>query len=212
MTLISLCLFAYLLGSIPFGLLFARLFGKEDLRRTGSGNIGATNALRAGGWGMGLATLAGDVLKGAVPVFLALILTPENGVGGPDLWMSMAAICSFFGHLFPIYLKFSTGGKGVATAAGCFAVISPFALAVSLTAFLLVAGISRRVSAGSLAAAALLPVAVFWITESLTLSGCALGIALMVIVRHKDNIRRLINGQESKIRVEKKRKTGREND
>lgn len=204
MTLIYLCLFAYLLGAVPFGLVFAKLFGTEDLRRIGSGNIGATNALRAGGWGLGVATLIGDALKGAIPVFLALAFAPKNNAGNPDLWMALAAVSSFSGHLFPVYLKFRSGGKGVATAAGCFAVISPPALAVSLTAFLLIAGISKRVSAGSLAAAALLPVAVFWINGSLIFSGCALIIALMVILRHRDNIRRLLDGTETEIRLKTK--------
>jgi glycerol-3-phosphate acyltransferase PlsY len=199
MTIIYLCIFAYLLGSVPFGLVFARLFTKQDLRRIGSGNIGATNALRAGGWRLGLATLAGDVSKGAIPVFLALFLHPGNEPGGPDLWMALAATCAFFGHLFPVYLRFSTGGKGVATAAGCFAIMSPVAIVISLGAFLAVAGVSRRVSAGSLAAAALLPVAVFWVNGSLILSGCALVISMMIIFRHRDNILRLLAGTEPKI-------------
>jgi len=199
MTLAYLCIFAYLLGSIPFGLIFANLFTNEDLRRIGSGNIGATNALRAGGWRLGLATLVGDGLKGAIPVYLALVLSSNHSSGPADLWMTLSAFCAFSGHLFPVYLKFSTGGKGVATAAGCFAVISPLALAVSLAAFVIVAGVSRRVSAGSLVAAALLPIAVFWITRSIVLSGCALVISMMVIFRHRDNIRRLLAGTEPKI-------------
>jgi len=197
--LTCICLFAYLLGSVPFGLVFAKLFTKQDLRKIGSGNIGATNALRAGGWRLGLATLAGDISKGAIPVFLALLLHPGNEPGSPDLWMALAATIAFLGHLFPVYLKFSTGGKGVATAAGGFAIISPLALAVSTAAFLAVAGVSRRVSAGSLAAAALLPVAVFWINGSLILSGCALVISMMIIFRHRDNISRLLAGTEPKI-------------
>jgi glycerol-3-phosphate acyltransferase PlsY len=199
MTLTYLCIFAYLLGSIPFGLVFANLFTKQDLRRIGSGNIGATNALRAGGWRLGLATLAGDGLKGAIPVYLALVLSSNHSAGPAALWMTLSAIGAFLGHLFPVYLKFSTGGKGVSTAAGCFAVISPLALAVSLAVFVIVAGVSRRVSAGSLAAAAILPIAVFWITRSMVLSGCALAISMMVILRHRDNIRRLLAGTEPKI-------------
>lgn len=201
MILFFLCFFAYLLGSVPFGLVFARFFKKQDLRRTGSGNIGATNALRAGGWRLGLATLAGDVLKGAIPAFAAMLLCPDHPPGQEAVWTGLAALSAFFGHLFPVYLKFSAGGKGVATAAGGFSVISPSALAVCLAAFFLGAGISRRVSAGSLAAAGILPGAVFFFTRDGFLSGCALVTALLVIFRHRDNIRRLRSGTEPEIRL-----------
>lgn len=197
--IILLCIFAYLIGSIPFGLVFAKLFNAMDLRKIGSGNIGATNALRAGGWALGLATLACDVLKGAVPVVVASSASQGYGTGSTEIWMALTAISAFFGHLFPVYLKFKTGGKGVATAAGCFSVISPMALAVSIAAFIIAVAGSKRVSAGSLAAAALLPVGVYWINQSVILSGCALIISLSVIFRHKDNIRRLSAGTEPKI-------------
>jgi glycerol-3-phosphate acyltransferase PlsY len=197
-TLISLIIFAYLIGSIPFGLIFAKIFTSQDLRKIGSGNIGATNAKRAGGWRLGVATLACDVLKGAIPLLIAAAIGPENGL--KEIWMALTAISAFSGHLFPVYLKFKTGGKGVATTAGCFAVISPMALAISLIAFIIVIAISKRVSAGSLAAAASLPISIIWLNPSPAIFGCALFISISIIFRHKDNIRRLLDGTEPKIR------------
>jgi glycerol-3-phosphate acyltransferase PlsY len=198
-TLISLCAFAYLIGSVPFGLVFTKIFISRDLRKIGSGNIGATNAKRAGGWRLGLATLACDILKGAIPVLIAAAVSPGSDNGLKEIWMALTAISAFCGHLFPVYLKFKTGGKGVATAAGCFAVISPIALAISLVAFILAVGISKRVSAGSLAAATALPVSVIFLNQSPAIIGCALFISIAIIFRHKDNIKRLIAGTEPKL-------------
>ncbi len=196
---IILCLFAYLLGSIPFGLVLARVFKSVDLREIGSGNIGATNARRAGGWGLGIATLICDVLKGVIPVVIAGMMNGGNGRLTGEIWMAATAVCAVSGHLFPVYLKFKTGGKGVATAAGCFAVISPLALSLSLAVFLLAARISNRVSAGSLAAASVLPFGVFWTSHSLVLAGCAMIISGAIIVRHRGNIKRLRDGSEPPI-------------
>jgi len=198
-TLIYLCVFAYLLGSIPFGLVFIKIFTAQDLRKIGSGNIGATNARRAGGWRLGLATLICDVLKGAIPVLIASTASPGNENALKEIWMAISAISAFCGHLFPVYLKFKTGGKGVATAAGCFVVISPVALLIALAAFVITAGISKRVSAGSLAAAASLPISVFWMNQSPAIIGCTLIISMAIIIRHKDNIKRVFAGTEPKI-------------
>lgn len=200
-----LCLFAYLLGAIPFGLILAQKFKSVDLRTIGSGNIGATNARRAGGWRLGVATLLCDMAKGAVPVGLMGTLVGGESTGMAEVWMGAAAICAVSGHLFPIYLGFKTGGKGVSTAAGCFAVISPPAMAMSLMVFLAAALFSNRVSVGSIAAAAVLPFGVFWATRSLVLTGCALVVAGMVISRHRDNIKRLREGREPMIRERKHR-------
>ena len=200
MTIIYLCIFAYLTGSIPFGLVFAKIFTAQDLRKIGSGNIGATNAKRAGGWRLGLATLACDVLKGAIPVLIAASVSQEYENGLKEIWMALTAISAFSGHLFPVYLKFKTGGKGVATAAGCFAVISPISLAISLVAFIITVVISNRVSAGSLAAAATLPISLLWLHQPPVIIGCTLFISLAIITRHKDNIKRLLAGTEPTIR------------
>jgi glycerol-3-phosphate acyltransferase PlsY len=132
-------------------------------------------------------------------VMIAAAVSPENENGLKEIWMALSAISAFCGHLFPVYLKFKTGGKGVATAAGCFAVISPVVLVIALAAFFITAGISKRVSAGSLAAAATLPISVFWINQSPAIIGCTLFISLAIIIRHKDNIKRLLAGTEPKI-------------
>jgi acyl phosphate:glycerol-3-phosphate acyltransferase len=193
----GLCAAAYLLGAAPSGLILVKMTTRLDLRKVGSGNIGATNARRAGGWPIGIATLICDVLKGAIPVALAgWMMGPGPGGIIRDLWMAAVALCAFFGHLFPVYLKFKTGGKGVATAAGCFAVLSPAALGIAVAAFILVAGFSRRVSAGSLAAAAVLPMGVAWFEGPYLFFGCALLISVMVVQRHQANIRRLLMGLE----------------
>ncbi len=191
---------AYLLGAIPFGLLLVKWFKSVDLRQTGSGNIGATNAGRAGGWPLGLFTLLFDVLKGAMPVYLAGIIFPASTGTTHFLALALTAVGAFCGHLFPVYLKFKTGGKGVAAAAGSFAVISPVSLIISLTVFIICAALSNRVSPGSIAAAVSLPVAVFFIEQIWVLVGCAAFIALMVIIRHRDNIQRLCAGTEPTIR------------
>ncbi len=198
-TIAGLFLFAYLIGSIPFGLVSARLFKTADLRSAGSGNIGATNALRTGGLKPGLATLAGDLLKGAVPVMLAAALFSGDGPRVREVGMSICALAAFLGHLYPVYLKFKTGGKGVATAAGCFAVISPATLLATLAVFLGVTLLSRRVSAGSLSAALFLPAGVFGILHSLVFTGCALAVSALIIFRHRANISRLIAGTEPPI-------------
>ncbi len=191
----GLCAAAYLLGAVPSGLILVKLTTRLDLRNVGSGNIGATNARRAAGWPMGIATLFFDVLKGATPVALAGWAADPGGVNR-ELWMAAVGLSAFLGHLYPIYLNFKTGGKGVATAAGCFAVMSPPSLGVAVAAFVLVTGGSRRVSAGSVAAALVLPVAVAWFEGPYIIFGCALIISALVIRRHRDNIRRLLMGIE----------------
>ena len=194
-TLLSLLVFAYLLGSIPFGLILVKLFKSKDIREIGSGNIGATNVRRAAGWGLGIVTLAFDILKGAVPVYVAGHLAGAD-MACNDIWISLTALSAFCGHLFPVYLKFKTGGKGVATAAGCFAVLSWPALVIALLVFVFAAGLSKRVSVGSLAAAAVLPAGVMWAQRSMVLTGCALAISALVLYRHRENIQRLMAGNE----------------
>ncbi len=191
--------FAYLLGAIPFGLILSRIFASKDLRQIGSGNIGATNAWRAGGWGLGIATLACDILKGAVPVYLAGLLMAEKGDTAAQGYAALTALAAFSGHLFPVYLGFKTGGKGVATAAGCFAVLSPFGLAVAFMVFLAAAVGLKRVSAGSLAAAVALPMGTVWAEPSWIPVGCAMIMSAVIILRHHDNISRILAGIEPKI-------------
>ena len=203
--LIGLPILAYLLGSVPWGLVLTRMFTPVDIRRQGSGNIGATNVRRLAGTPLGLLTLTGDLLKGAAPVYLAANVTGLDPIQ-QALFVSTVALAAFAGHLFPLYLKLKGGGKGVATAAGCFLVISPMAVLAALIAFLLILGWSRRVSAGSLSAAAVLPAAVWWRLGSPVYCACAVLMAVLIVLRHRDNIRRLLNGSEPTLRGEKKRR------
>jgi acyl phosphate:glycerol-3-phosphate acyltransferase len=203
--LIGLPILAYLLGSVPWGLVLTRMFTTVDIRRQGSGNIGATNVRRLAGTPLGLLTLAGDLLKGAAPVYLAVNVTGLDPIQ-QALFVSVVALTAFAGHLFPLYLKLKGGGKGVATAAGCFLVISPMSVLAVLIAFLLILGWSGRVSAGSLSAAAVLPAAVWWRLGSPVYCGCAVLMAVLIVLRHRDNIRRLLNGSEPAVSGEKKRR------
>ena len=201
-TFSGLLLFAYLLGSIPWGLILNNIFARNDIRLKGSGNIGATNVTRESGVIPGLLTLAGDILKGAVPVYLALVaLGPAGGSG--DIYLAAVALAAFLGHLFPIYLKFRDGGKGVATAAGCFAVVSPAAVLAAGVVFIAMLFMARRVSVGSLSAAAVLPLAV-WIAADSTLMTATAGIvAVFIFIRHRDNLKRLLAGKEPEFRLKK---------
>ncbi len=190
---------AYLLGSIPWGVVFTRTFASVDIRRQGSGNIGATNVSRVAGSTLGLLTCAGDVLKGAAPVYPALILAGENQ-GTGDLLPAVVALGAFFGHLYPLFLKFKDGGKGVATCAGCFVVLSPPACLSTLLTFITVLFASKRVSVGSLAAAAVLPVAVWFTTGSFHFTAGAVIMTIFIFIRHTENIKRLISGTEPRFR------------
>ncbi|MEE4355674.1 MAG: glycerol-3-phosphate 1-O-acyltransferase PlsY [Desulfococcaceae bacterium] len=189
---------AYLLGSVPFGLIAGRIFAGEDIRKHGSGNIGATNARRRAGNCAGILTLAGDIAKGAFPVYLAFRLS-ASGTGWEDVYVSFVAICAFAGHLYPFFMKGKGGGKGVATAGGCFLIISPFALLISVLVFILTVCMSSRVSAASLTGSAMLPPAVWIATASPVFCACAVIIAFWILVRHRENIRRLMAGTEPRI-------------
>jgi acyl phosphate:glycerol-3-phosphate acyltransferase len=191
--------FSYLLGSIPTGLLLTRVFTPINIRQAGSGNIGATNVGRTAGPGLGVLTLAGDILKGALPVWLAVSMTTPNDVWGA-LYVAIVAFAAFSGHLFPVYMKFKNGGKGVATAAGCFGVISPVALVILILVFIMFVCWSSRVSLASLAAAAVLPVAIWKATGSKVMLGCAVVTSVFIYFRHMDNIKRLLAGTEPPIR------------
>jgi glycerol-3-phosphate acyltransferase PlsY len=196
--LVGFVIGAYLLGSVPFGLILTRKFTSVDIRAEGSGNIGATNVRRVAGTALGVLTLAGDFLKGAIPVYIALVLTGDKGSCG-EFYISVTAIAAFWGHLYPVFLKFKGGGKGVATAAGCFIVISPLSFLAVLMLFILATFFYRRVSAGSLAASALLPFAVWVINHSFLYTFCAVIISVFIFFRHRENIKRLLSGTEPAI-------------
>lgn len=188
---------AYLLGAVPSGLLVVRLLTGTDIRRYGSGNIGATNARRAAGNLGGLMTLAGDVAKGAVPAALALSHAGLSGSMGGAL-PAAAVLAAFLGHLYPVYLRFR-GGKGVATAGGGLAVLAPASVLAALVVFLAVVAVDRRVSLGSMAAAATLPLSAVIAGAPGATVVLATVIALLILLRHRDNMRRLRNGTEPRI-------------
>ena len=190
---------AYLLGSIPSGYLLVLVFRRQDVRATGSGNIGATNVARSGGKGLGILTLALDCLKAFVAVVIAQHLAP----GDVDLAV-IAAVAAILGHVFPVWLNFR-GGKGVACALGVFLALSwPTALS-TLGIFLLVAFATKYVSLASVAGAAALPVAamIFMPYRSPVFIAGIVFIPLLVILKHSANIARLKNGTESKFGTKK---------
>lgn len=195
----GLSVFAYLLGSIPCGLILTKRFASIDIRQKGSRNIGATNVRRVAGTTLGAFTLAGDLLKGALPVCLAVYAMAGTDKLTGEIYLSIIALSAFLGHLYPVYIKFKAGGKGVATAAGCFIIISPIACFVAMLIFILFIFLSRRVSAGSLSGAAVLPVAVWLTSHSIPLTTCALITTIFIFSRHKDNIKRLLSGTEPVI-------------
>jgi glycerol-3-phosphate acyltransferase PlsY len=181
---------ACLLGSVPFGYLLVRWREGADIRAVGSGNIGATNVFRQKSRALGVLTLALDAGKGALAVWLALRFAP----GSP--WPETAAVTACYAHAFPVFLKFK-GGKGVATGAGAFAVLHPMGTLASVGVFALLAAVTRYVSVGSIAAAAALPASAWLlpVRHSYTLLA-ALAVGALVAVRHRDNIRRLMEGTE----------------
>ncbi len=190
---------AYIMGSIPFGLVVARGFGHADIRTAGSGNIGATNVRRTAGNLAGLLTLAGDALKAALPVWLAGLLYAVGQSFWSDAYLGLVALCALGGHLYPVFFRGRTGGKGVATAGGGLLALAPAALAVSLLVFVMAACWLNRASAASLLATALLPLVVWKTTDSPALVGWALLTFVLVAWRHRDNILRLAQGAEPRI-------------
>lgn len=191
MTLLALLVLSYLCGSIPTGVLLARRRG-VDPRDIGSGNIGATNVARAAGNTAGALTLIGDASKGLLPVALAAQL----GVG--DNGRALVALAAFTGHLYPCFLGFQ-GGKGVAIALGVLLGLAPLGMAVAVPVFLLTVLVSRYVSLGSILAAAITPIvlAVLGYPTSTTIVALVMGVC--IAVRHRDNIRRMRFGTESRV-------------
>jgi len=200
---LALLLVSYLLGSIPFGLILARLFGGADVRKTGSGNIGATNVARVAGPAAGVLTLLLDTEKGWLAVWLAgRMMHGESG------FLVAAGFFALLGHCFPPWLRFR-GGKGVATAAGIFGGLCPEALLAALILFGLVVWFWHYVSLGSLAAAAAIPLLVYFLwaphfaPPHIVTAGSLL-IAAVVIFQHRGNIGRLSRGEEPKFSFSKK--------
>jgi glycerol-3-phosphate acyltransferase PlsY len=183
---------SFLVGSLPTGYWVVRWRKGVDLRTVGSGNVGATNVFRAAGWKAGGFTLAVDILKGFFPASLAV--THLGGEVAP-LLVSVAAV---LGHTFTPFLRFR-GGKGVATSAGVFLALLPAPTLIAVAVFAAVFAVGRRVSLGSIAAAAALPTAAFALVGFGGRSFLALAVGLFVIVKHAGNIRRLIRGEEKPL-------------
>jgi len=197
-TLISIPAAAYLLGSIPFGLSMGKLFGAADIRKAGSGNIGATNVARVAGPFAGILTLLLDAAKGAFAVILAARLSDQSST-----WTMIAGLCALLGHCFPIWLGFH-GGKGVATGLGAFLFLAPKAVLIAAVIFIAVAVSSRYVSLGSIVAVAAFPF-LAWLIGQYHISGMGLalisGASLLILVKHRTNMRRLLAGTENRVGV-----------
>lgn len=182
----------YLIGSIPFGLLYGRLAG-IDVRMQGSGNIGATNVNRLLGKKLGLMTLASDLLKGLLPMLIgAHILAPH-----PDahLWIMLTGTAAFLGHCWPVYLRFK-GGKGVATALGVFLYLALPQTLIAIALFILTVRLGGYVSLGSITAAISLPVMIWFSSGDFDLLFVSGTIALLIVLKHHENIRQLMLGKE----------------
>ena len=183
---------AYLLGGIPFGFLLVKFTRGTDVRESGSGNIGATNVLRTSGRAIGLATLALDIAKGYVAVWLTAWLT-----GGAPEWTSLAALAVMAGHAYPVFLKFQ-GGKAVATFIGAFAYLTPLPLAAVLLLFIATVAVTRYISAASILAAATFPFGVWMILHPpVQVTAAAFIAGAFVVYRHKSNWARLRAGTEN---------------
>ncbi len=200
--LAGIAIAAYLLGSVPTGYLLYRIFRRQDIRSFGSGNIGATNVLRAGGKGLGAATFVLDVLKGCAAVWLGGYLAVHWMPSAPLRTVeAFAALCAVLGHMFPIWLGFR-GGKGVATGFGVFLAVSPWAALAAFAVFLIVLALSRYVSVSSIMAAISFPVFAWLLLTGprppfFFVAGAL--VSLLIVVKHHQNIRRLIAGTESRI-------------
>jgi len=189
-TLLLALIVGYLAGSVPFGVIITRLAGLGDIRTVGSGNIGATNVLRTGRKGLAAATLLLDGAKGLIVALIAQRFSADAALA--------AAIGAVIGHIFPVWLKFK-GGKGVATAIGVYLALSYLMGIAAILTWLVAAGISRRSSVGGMVSMLAGPIVAAVVLKDDTLAIVTALIALLVVARHADNIRRLIAGTEPKI-------------
>ena len=183
---------AYLIGSVPFALLVARKWGAKDLRRVGSGNLGAANVLRASGVTAGVLVALLDVGKGVAGVLVAARLDGSNAAP------AVAGLAAIVGHIYPVWLRFR-GGKGVATACGVFAALAPVALPLALAVFLLSAWLTKYISVGSVLASAALPPIAYAMGASMPIVIAASAAAMLIVFRHRSNLARVWLGTERRI-------------
>ncbi len=188
--IIILVIISYLIGAIPFSLLIGRIFYKVDIREHGSGNIGTTNTFRILGKKAGIIVLVLDMLKGAVPVYIAMLMAV-------DMHIFIPGLISAIGHVYPIFLKFR-GGKAVATGGGAVLAYNPIVFIILLSSFLITLKLSKYVSLSSIVAAVTLIVLSLFLQDPLFMA-FAIVLGLVVIIRHISNIKRILNGTESKI-------------
>ena len=187
---------AYLLGSLSFAVIVSRLMGLSDPRTYGSKNPGATNVLRSGNKAAAVSTLALDALKGFVPVLLVVLFGEPYGLG--EASAALVGLAAFVGHLFPVFFRFQ-GGKGVATAAGVLLALNPWLGLATLLTWIIIAGFFRYSSLASIIAAVFAPFYQLLIWGPGPVAGLILVMSLLLIWRHAGNIRKLIEGKESKI-------------
>lgn len=190
----AIIIVAYLIGSIPFALLLSRRFGEADLRRVGSGNLGAANVMRASGVAAGLLVAALDMTKGAASVWLA-----ARGSAGAAL-PAAAGLAAIIGHIYPVWLRFR-GGKGVATACGVFAVLTPLALPPALAVFVAVVWMTKYISLGSVVATIALPPLAYALGSPAPSVLAAFAAAIVIVFRHRSNVWRLRTGTERRLGV-----------
>jgi glycerol-3-phosphate acyltransferase PlsY len=187
---------AYLIGSLSFAIIVSRVMGLSDPRSYGSGNPGATNVLRSGNRGAALLTLLLDGLKGYLPVVLVAQLGPRHGLG--DGTLALVALAAFLGHLWPVFFRFR-GGKGVATAAGVLFGLNPLLGAATLASWLIIAFFFRYSSLASIVAAVFAPFYQLLVWGGGEIAGAVLLMGVLLVFRHKANIRKLLAGTESRI-------------
>ncbi|PCJ30289.1 MAG: acyl-phosphate glycerol 3-phosphate acyltransferase [Gammaproteobacteria bacterium] len=182
---------AYLIGSLSSAIILCKLAGLPDPRSQGSGNPGATNVLRFGGKKLAATVLIIDVLKGVLPVVMAIF------VGLSETWIAAAALAAFIGHLYPVFFQFK-GGKGVATALGGFLALSPLLAGAILLSWVTIFVLTRISSLSAIIAASLGPLYSLWLIDSINARWIILVIAVLLVARHHGNIKRLLAGEESK--------------
>jgi acyl phosphate:glycerol-3-phosphate acyltransferase len=204
---ILVAVIAYLLGSIPFGLILTRIFLGTDVRKIGSGNIGATNVMRTGSKKLGIATLILDAAKGSAAVLIAERFVSSHAmalyfgkVSGYYVALGLAAVFAMIGHIFPVWLKFK-GGKGVATGVGVFVALVPKALLIVLAVFAIVFALSRYVSLASIVATAAFPFVAYALMarQDRALMPFIITATILIIAKHHQNIRRLLAGTENRM-------------